>query len=99
MSWKKPITITPDGEFLVISAVRYARGRATYVVQETCEWVINHWGELSDNTKAVIARDVESEVQLRRNEGEKQSALARIDTPFWEALLDTVEKEVPNDWA
>ena len=94
MSWEKPIPMYPVDEFLVISAVRYARGRATYVVEETCEWVIEHWGELSENTRAVIARDVRLEVELRRKEGEKQSALARIDNPAWEKLLDTVEKEV-----
>lgn len=93
MSWEKPIPLTPDMEFLVISAVRYARGRATYIVEQTCEWVVAHWEQLSDNTRAVIARDVRLEVELRRNEGEKQSALTRIDNPYWEELLDTVEKE------
>lgn len=94
MSWENPIPLTPADEFLVISAVRYARGRATYVVEETCEWVIAHWAELSENTRAVIARDVHLEVELRRNEGEKQSTLTRIDNPFWEALLDRIEQEV-----
>lgn len=98
MSWEKPIIITPNDEFLVVSAVRYARGRATYIVEMTCEWVIDHWEQLSENTRQVIARDVQLEVQLRREEGAEQSALARIDNPYWEALLDTVEKEVPNDW-
>lgn len=93
MSLKNPIPLYPVDEFLVIGAVRYARGRATYVVEETCEWVIEHWTELSENTRAVIARDVRLEVELRRAEGAEQSALARIDNPFWEALLDTVEKE------
>ena len=93
MSWENPIRLTPADEFLVISAVRYARGRATYIVEETCEWVIDHWPELSDNTRAVIARDVRLEVQLRRDEGAEQSALSRIDNPAWERLLDTVEKE------
>lgn len=99
MSWDKPIMLTPDQEFLVISAVRYARGSATYIVERTCRWVIEHWPELSENTRAVIARDVQLEVQLRREQGAEQSALARIDNPFWEALLDTVEKGVPDDWA
>lgn len=94
MSWEKPIMLTPDMEFLVIGAVRYARGRATYIVSTTCQWVIDHWDDLSDNTRAVIARDVELEVRLRRNEGEHQSTLARIDNPYWEALLDKVEQEV-----
>jgi len=94
MSWEKPIPLYPVDEFLVIGAVRYARGRATYVVEETCEWVTEHWGELSENTRAVIARDVRLEVELRRNQGAEQSALARIDNPFWEKLLDKVEQEV-----
>lgn len=94
MSFKDPIIITPDEEFLVVSAVRYARGRATYIVEMTCEWVIAHWGQLSENTRAVIARDVRMEVELRREQGAEQSTLARIDNPAWEKLLDTVEKEV-----
>lgn len=94
MSWEKPIPMHPVDEFLVIGAVRYARGRATYVVEETCEWVIEHWAELSENTRAVIARDVELEVQLRREQGDELATIARIDNPAWEKLLDTVEKEV-----
>ncbi|MBC3179390.1 hypothetical protein [Corynebacterium lujinxingii] len=93
MSWENPIPLTPADEFLVIGAVRYARGRATYIVEMTCEWVIAHWEQLSDNTRSVIARDVRLEVELRRNEGAEQSALSRIDNPAWERLLDIVEKE------
>lgn len=93
MSWDNPIELTPRDEFLIVSAVRYAQGSATYIVSTTCQWVIDHWDELSDNTRAVIARDVELEVRLRRNEGERQSTLARIDNPYWEALLDKVEQE------
>lgn len=92
MGYKNPILITPPEEFLVVSAVRYARGRATYIVEMTCEWVIDHWDLLSDNTRAVIARDVRLEVELRRDEGAEQSALARIDNPYWEKLLDKVEE-------
>lgn len=94
MSWERPIPLTPVDEFLVISAVRYARGRATYVVEETCEWVTEHWEQLSENTRAVIARDVELEVQWRREQGDELAYVARIDNPAWEALLDTVEKEI-----
>lgn len=57
-NWRQrgPIVLGPRDEFLVIGAVRYARGRATYVVKETVDWVINHWHQLSDNTRYVIAR-------------------------------------------
>lgn len=93
MSWERPIPLYPVDELLVIGAVRYARGRATYVVEETCEWVIEHWSELSENTRAVITRDVQLEVQLRREQGDELATIARIDNPYWERLLDTVEKE------
>ena len=93
MSWEKPIHLTPHDEFLVTSAVRYARGRATYIVEMTCEWVIDHWEQLSENTRAVIAKDVALEVQLRREQGDELATIARIDNPYWEKLLDTVEKE------
>lgn len=94
MSWEHPIPLYPVDELLVIGAVRYARGRATYVVEETCEWVIEHWAELSENTRAVITRDVQLEVQLRREQGDELATIARIDNPAWERLLDVVEKEV-----
>lgn len=94
MSFKNPIPLYPVDEFLVISAVRYARGRATYIVEETCEWVTEHWEQLSENTRRVIARDVELEVKLRREQGDELAHIARIDNPYWERLLDIVEKEV-----
>lgn len=93
MSYKDPIVLTPADEHVVINALRYARGRATYVAEEMCQFVAHHWHQLSDKTKSVIARDVEAEVELRRNETARMSALHRIDTPYWEALLDTIEKE------
>lgn len=92
MSLSDPIKLYPDDEYLVINSVRYARTRATYVVAETCKWVADHWEQLSDKTKAVIARDVQLEVELRREQGEELSLLARIDNPFWEKLLDLVEE-------
>lgn len=46
----------PEG--LVVSAVRYALGRATYVVSETTEWLREHWSELRPGTRETILRDV-----------------------------------------
>lgn len=92
MSWAKPIPMTPHAEFLVVSAVRYARGRATYVVEETCTWVMNHWDELSDKTKTVIHRDVAQELQWRREVRDTLPGTVDLDTPFWEALLDRIEE-------
>lgn len=86
--------ISPNDEFLVIGAVRYARGRATYVVKETVDWVINHWDELSDNTRFVIARDVREECDYRDNT--HRSVLSQIDDTDWNRLWNHI-KENSND--
>lgn len=82
--------ITPRDEFLVIGAVRYARGRATYVVKETVDWVIKHWDELTDNTRYVIARDVAEECEYRDNT--PRSVLSEIDDPDWNRLLNHIKE-------
>lgn len=82
--------ISPNDEFLVIGAVRYARGRATYVVKETVDWVIKHWDELTDNTRYVIARDVAEECDYRDNT--PRSVLSEIDDPDWNRLLNHIKE-------
>lgn len=82
--------ITPRDEFIVIGAVRYARGRATYVVKETVNWVIKHWDELSDNTRYVIARDVAEECDYR--ESTPRSVLSEIDDPDWQRLWNHIKE-------
>lgn len=82
--------ITPHDEFLVIGAVRYARGRATYVVKETVDWVINHWDSLTENTRYVIARDVREECDYRDNT--HRSYLSQIDDTDWNRLWNHIER-------
>lgn len=84
------ISLGPRDEFLVIGAVRYARGRATYVVKETVDWVIQHWHQLSDNTRYVIARDVAEECDYRDNT--PRSVLSEIDDPDWNRLLTHIKE-------
>lgn len=86
--------ISPNDEFLVIGAVRYARGRATYVVKETVDWVINHWDGLTENTRFVIARDVREECDYRDNT--HRSVLSQIDDTDWNRLWNHI-KENTND--
>ncbi len=45
-------------EQMLISAVRYALGRATYIVGTTTDEVKRVWVDLSENTRTVIRRDV-----------------------------------------
>lgn len=50
-------------QLMVISAFRYCVGRQTYIVGVCADWLIKVWPLLSDNTKAVIKRDLESEFE------------------------------------
>ena len=67
-----------------MGAVRYARGRATYIVGMTVDWVIKHWDELSEKTKHLIERDVAEECEYRDNT--PRSVLSEIDDPDWQRL-------------
>lgn len=49
-------------ELMLTSAVRYALGRSTYIVSATTDQVKKVWSELSENSKAVILRDVKEAV-------------------------------------
>jgi hypothetical protein len=46
---------------MIIGAVRYAMGRMTYVVRETCEWLTDNWARLPESVTSVIERDLEDE--------------------------------------
>ena len=57
---KKKIDNIPD--WMVIGAVRYAMGRMTYIVKDTCDWLVKYWPELPDSVRSVIKRDLEEEI-------------------------------------
>ena len=82
--------LTPHDQFLVVGAVRYARGRATYIVGMTVDWVVAHWDELSENTRHVIARDVREECDYR--ESTDRSILSEIDDPDWQRLWNHIKE-------
>jgi len=88
--------ITPHDQFLVIGAVRYARGRATYIVGMTVDWVINHWDDLTENTRYVIARDVAEECDYRQRTHNQRTILSQIDDTDWNRLWNHI-KENTND--
>lgn len=50
----KPSTL---GQML-ISSVRYALGRDTYIVADTCSWVKRFWKHLDSKERLVIRRDL-----------------------------------------
>ena len=43
---------------MLMSALRYALGRHSYVPGAVQDWITLHWDSLDSNTKAIIVRDV-----------------------------------------
>lgn len=68
---------------MVVSIVRYALGRASYIVGWTVQVVIGVWPGLDANTREVIVRDV------RRALGEDRAGMA-MDAAQWRHLLEEV---------
>ena len=75
-----------DYEHIIISAVRYALGRMTYIVDLTVAYVLKDIEEnkLSRNCLSVIKKDIESEKDLGME----------CDKKDWKRLLDRIEKEL-----
>lgn len=53
------IEINRDLKDMIISALRYAIGRKTYMVNETCEFIKKHPDLIDERVKKVMLRDLE----------------------------------------
>ena len=49
----------PIPDWFIISAVRYALGRQTYIIADTTDWLLLHWEELPGRARATVRADVE----------------------------------------
>jgi len=58
-----------NGGILIISAVRYALERNTYVPTAIQEWVTDHWDDISIQTKVVILKDVFRHLDIELHKG------------------------------
>jgi hypothetical protein len=77
--------VTTDEQMLV-SAVRYALGRATYIVEMTAGAVRAAWPSLSEKARAVILRDIAEALSdaVRRS----RHLGMDIDHRVWDELMD-----------
>lgn len=73
-----------DYENIVISAVRYALGRMTYIVSLTVEYVIKdiEQDKLSNNCLFIMKKDIQSEKHLGMEYDEKD----------WKKLLNKIDE-------
>lgn len=77
-----------DFEHMLISALRYALGRRTYIVDLTCRYIERHMPILSDRCKDLMINDIESQ----KNYGDE------CDKEDWMRLLDKLKnRDTLND--
>lgn len=75
-----------DGLFeqMLVSSVRYALGRMTHIVSDTCDYVRKFLPHLNAGTIAVMIRDIE----------EAPSYGMDIDKQQWDRLLSDLKAEM-----
>lgn len=49
---------TDDDALILIAAFRYSLGRATYIVDNVVAFILHNWGQLNDNDKRLIVREI-----------------------------------------
>lgn len=79
------VPVNNDFETILISAVRYALGRQTYVVSTTVEYIKPLIPKLSDTTLYVMERDIRD----AKNKGSLE-----IDEPEWNTLHKLLRAEM-----
>lgn len=79
-------------ELMLISAVRYALGRRSYIVGDTCDFVRSIRGKLSDNCRRIIIRDIEEELERYHSFG--TTCGMECDEQSWLRLLEVLKSEV-----
>lgn len=54
-------------DWVIVSAVRYAQGRTSYIVQDTCNLIKRVWKDINPVDQGVILRDLEAEAKSDHN--------------------------------
>ena len=78
------VEIDDDFEIVIMSAVRYALGRQTYVPYSVISFITPILDKLSDKTLYVLERDI-AEASSYGDE--------KIDKPEWMKFLENIRKE------
>ena len=79
-------------EQMLISAVRYALGRSTYIVSDTCRSVTNIKSKLSKECINIIIRDIEFDLELYHRAGNLCGM--ECDEKEWGELLNVLKLDV-----
>ena len=83
--------MTPE-EQMLISAVRYALGRQSYIVDDTCRFVASVKDKLSQNCIRIIVRDIEEDLEMYHRAG--MTLGMDFDERTWLNLRDLLKEGV-----
>lgn len=98
----KKVPIKLDGEFkdIIISALRYAIPRHTYIVDSTCSWIEQHPYILDDRMIGIMQKDVAS--QLRYYMATGTDSVTEADykrlRAFYQWLCDIVNQGFDDEY-
>ena len=71
-------------EWMIISSFRYCLGRASYVVGECADWIIEHNDDLSERVRNIFLREI-------REALDEDRAGMDMDRWRWEEVLEVLE--------
>lgn len=72
-----------NGSIMVVSALRYALGRMTYVPGAVQDWIKTYWDSLDNNTKYNILKDVFDHLH-EESESTAETLFGGYDLKEWE---------------
>lgn len=78
-----------DISAMLVSAVRYALGRRTYIVQWTCEFITNNLDLLLEKDKKVMLRDIYQQKDYGYGDN--------CDEVEWKKLMRVLEKNLEEN--
>ena len=78
-------------EQMLISAVRYALGRMSYIVGATCEFVASNRDKLSRHCIDILIRDITEEIEMYHRLG--RTCGMECDERAWLNLLKVLKAE------
>ena len=87
------VAVDDHYELMLISAVRYALGRRTYIVAETARYVSGKLGMVKNATLMVLLRDIDERIAWSDRSG--MSGLGdECDRAEWMLLHEAIAEEI-----
>lgn len=67
-------------DLMALASVRYCLGRASYIVSDCCDWLVEQWPNICQGTQVNILRDIREAIEANR-------AGMDVDKAMWRETL------------